>query len=632
VKRKKSKPSDNGNAELLALMGTLRKVGQRFEKLTAGQVDTVADSDGRTLLLSGTQEQLKQSENAKQVAILNALPAHIALLDAKGIIVSVNDVWRRFDTANVLQGNPGYDVGRNYLEICDAACGDGSSIAGLVAEGIRSVLSGVKASFATEYQCDTPTENRWYLLMVTPLAENRPTGAVLMHINITEQKRVASQLAHSAEHDFLTGLPNRVLLNDRVSQAVAVSTRYKKEFAVLFLDVDGFKHINDSLGHPMGDKLIQSIAKRLVDCVRISDTVSRQGGDEFIVLLSEVDGPQDTAIAARRILQAVAEPHTIDQHELHVTTSIGVSVYPNDGSDAETLIKNADTAMYQAKDNGRQSYQFFTAAMNLRAVERQSIEESLRRALERQEFTLHYQPKINLNTGMITGAEALLRWTHPIRGAVSPGEFIPVAEACGLIVPISRWVLEEACKQNRAWAEARLPPLTMAVNISGMEFRNESFLTGVLAVLEKTGLDPTLLELELTESVLMTRAESTESILKALRALGVRLAVDDFGTGYSSLSYLGKFPIDALKIDQSFVRQITIAPDETTIVAAIISLGRSLKLTVIAEGVETREQLAFLRAQHCDEAQGYYFSGPVLPQQFAKLLETGIPVKILKPW
>jgi EAL domain-containing protein (putative c-di-GMP-specific phosphodiesterase class I) len=288
--------------------------------------------------------------------------------------------------------------------------------------------------------------------------------------------------------------------------------------------------------------------------------------------------------------------------------------------------------MYQAKDNGRQSYQFFTAAMNLRAVERQSIEESLRRALERQEFTLHYQPKINLNTGMITGAEALLRWTHPIRGAVSPGEFIPVAEACGLIVPISRWVLEEACKQNRAWAEARLPPLTMAVNISGMEFRNESFLTGVLAVLEKTGLDPTLLELELTESVLMTRAESTESILKALRALGVRLAVDDFGTGYSSLSYLGKFPIDALKIDQSFVRQITIAPDETTIVAAIISLGRSLKLTVIAEGVETREQLAFLRAQHCDEAQGYYFSGPVLPQQFAKLLETGIPVKILKPW
>jgi predicted signal transduction protein with EAL and GGDEF domain len=374
----------------------------------------------------------------------------------------------------------------------------------------------------------------------------------------------------------------------------------------------------------LGDKLIQSIAKRLVDCVRASDTVSRQGGDEFVVLLAEVDHPQDTAIAARRMLQALADPHTIDQHELHVTTSIGVSVYPNDGTDAETLIKNADTAMYQAKDNGRQGYQFFTAAMNLRAVERQSIEESLRRALERQEFALHYQPKINLTTGMITGAEALLRWTHPIRGSVSPGKFIPVAEACGLIVPISHWVLEEACKQTRTWVEARLPLVTMGVNISGVEFRNENFLAGVLAIVEKTGLDARFLELELTESVLMTHAESTESILKALRAIGVQLAVDDFGTGYSSLSYLRSFPIDALKIDQSFVHQMTVAPDETTIVAAIISMGRSLKLRVVAEGVETEEQLTFLRAHGCDEAQGYYFSRPVPPDQFARLLETGI--------
>jgi diguanylate cyclase (GGDEF)-like protein len=629
VKRKTSKPSNKANEDLPALIGTLRKVGQQLEKLTAGQVDTVADSDGRTLLLRGTQAQLTQSETAKQAAIHNALPAHIALLDAKGIIISVNDVWRRFDTANVLQGSPGYDVGRNYLKICDTACRGGSLIAGQVAEGIRSVLSGGKKSFATEYQCYTPAENRWYLLTVTPLAENRPTGAVVMHLNITEQKRVALQLAHSAEHDFLTELPNRVLLNDRVGQAVALAIRYQKKFAVLFLDVDGFKHINDSLGHPMGDKLIQSIAKRLVNCVRGSDTVSRQGGDEFIVLLCEVDHPQSTAVAARRMLQAVAEPHTIDQHEIHVTISIGVSVYPNDGLNAETLIKNADTAMYQAKDNGRQSYQFFAPAMNLRAVERQSIEESLRRALERQEFSLHYQPKINLNTGLITGAEALLRWTHPVRGSVSPGEFIPVAEACGLIVPISRWVLEEACKQMRAWIKAGLPLLTIAVNISGIEFRNESFLAGVLATLERTGLNPRFLELELTESVLMTRAESTESVLKALRAIGVQLAVDDFGTGYSSLSYLGKFSIDALKIDQSFVRQITIAPDKATIVAAIISLGQSLKLRVIAEGVETEEQLAFLRVHHCDEAQGYYFSRPVVPEQFAKLLETGIPAKIL---
>jgi diguanylate cyclase (GGDEF)-like protein len=624
---KPTKPM-GANDELSGLMETLLKTGQRLEELTAGEVDTVVDRDGRTLLLRGTQEQLRYSDEARQASILNALPAHIALLDSKGIIISVNDAWRRFDTTNVLQGSPGYDVGRNYLEICDAARIDGSSDARLVAEGIRAVLSGEQGSFSTEYECQSPKETHWFLLTVTPLAEDRRSGAIVMHLNVTEQKRVALELAHSAEHDFLTGLPNRMLLNDRVSQAIALAKRYQKKIAVLFLDIDGFKHINDSLGHPMGDKLIQSIAKSLVNCLRASDTVSRQGGDEFIVLLSDVEHPQDTAIAARRMLGAVAAPHTIDQHELHVTTSIGVSVYPNDGLDAETLIKNADTAMYQAKDNGRQSYQFFTIGMNLRAVERQAIEEGLRRALERQEFTLHYQPKVNLKTGLITGAEALLRWTNPIRGAVSPAEFIPVAEACGLIVPISRWVLEEACKQTRAWVDAGLPAMTMAVNISGMEFRNENFLAGVLAILETTGLDPRFLELELTESVLMTHAESTESILKALRATGVQLAVDDFGTGYSSLSYLRRFPIDALKIDQSFVRQLTIAPDDTTIVTAIIAMGRSLKLRVIAEGVETQDQLAFLQAHRCDEAQGYYFSRPVVSQQFAKLLETGIPGKI----
>jgi diguanylate cyclase (GGDEF)-like protein len=442
-------------------------------------------------------------------------------------------------------------------------------------------------------------------------------------------QRMALQMTHSAQHDFLTGLPNRMLLNDRVSQAIALASRHLKKVAVLFLDLDGFKHINDSLGHPIGDKVLQSIAKRLLDCGRVSDTVSRQGGDEFVVLLSEVEHPEDAAITAKRMLQAVAEAYSIDQHDLHVTASIGVSVYPDDGLDAESLIKNADTAMYQAKENGRQSYQFFKAAMNVRAVERQSIEESLRRALERQEFALHYQPKINLKTREITGAEALLRWMHPIRGPVSPAQFIPVAEDCGLILPIGNWVLREACKQARAWVDAGLPVTTMAVNISAMQFRDENFLEGVFAILEDTGMDPRSLELELTESVLMKHAESTESILKTLRAKGVQLAVDDFGTGYSSLSYLRKFPIDALKIDQSFVRQITTAPGETNIVTAVISMGRSLKLRVVAEGVETHEELAFLQAHQCDEAQGYYFSRPVPPQQFAKLLETGISETLL---
>jgi EAL domain-containing protein (putative c-di-GMP-specific phosphodiesterase class I) len=323
----------------------------------------------------------------------------------------------------------------------------------------------------------------------------------------------------------------------------------------------------------------------------------------------------------------VAEAHFIDQHDLHVTSSVGISVYPDDGQNAETLIKNADTAMYQAKENGRQTYQFFEPAMNLRAVERQSIEGDLRRALERHEFVVHYQPKINLKTGRIAGAEALLRWTHPIRGLVSPAQFIPVAEDCGLILPIGNWVLRQACQQAQAWLAAGLPMGTMAVNISAMQLREGTFVDSVFAILKETGLDPKFLEVELTESVLMKHAESTASILKALKARGVQVAVDDFGTGYSSLSYLRKFPIDALKIDQSFVSQITTVPDETIIVKAVVSMGRSLKLRVVAEGVETQEQLAFLQAHQCDEAQGYFFSRPVPPQQFAKLLKSGITKK-----
>jgi diguanylate cyclase (GGDEF)-like protein/PAS domain S-box-containing protein len=455
--------------------------------------------------------------------------------------------------------------------------------------------------------------------------EGQAAGAVIVFRDVSAARALAVQMTHSAEHDYLTGLPNRMLLNDRISQAIALAPRHMKHVALLFLDLDGFKHINDSLGHPTGDKLLQSISERLIDCVRASDTVSRQGGDEFVVLLSEVEQSEDPAITARRMLEAVAQPHSIDHHDLHVTASIGVSVYPDDGLDAETLIKNADTAMYQAKENGRQGYQFFKPAMNARAVERQSIEEGLRRALERQEFELHYQPKVNLTTGAITGAEALIRWLHPTRGLVSPMDFIPVAEDCGLILPIGAWVLREACKQAQAWKDVGLPTMTMAVNVSAMEFRDKNFLAGLVATLAETGFDPRFLELELTESVLMKHATSTAIILRTLRERGIRVAVDDFGTGYSSLSYLQKFPIDAVKIDQSFVRQISTAGDDTTIVKAVIGMARGLKLRVIAEGVETAEEAAFLRAYRCEEAQGYFFSRPVPAQQFAILLKNGVP-------
>src|SRR3984957_44434 len=451
--------------------------------------------------------------------------------------------------------------------------------------------------------------------------EGQAIGAVIVFRDVSAARATALQIVHSAQHDFLTGLPNRVLLNDRIEQAILTAKRNSAQIALLFMDLDGFKHINDSLGHPIGDKLLQSIAQRLVSCVRGADTVSRQGGDEFIVLLSEVQHSEVAAVMATRILKSVATTHSADKHDLHITTSIGVSSYPDDGLNAETLIKNADTAMYQAKENGRQCFRFFKPAMNARAVERQSIEESLRRALQRHEFTLHYQPKVCLRTGGIVGAEALIRWTHPKRGMLSPAQFIPIAEDCGLILPIGRGVLREACKQARAWVDAGQRPITMAVNVSAMEFGDDGFLEGLFKILEETRLESTALEIELTESVLMKRVESTADILRTLRQRGVRGAVDDFGTGYSSLSYLRKLPIDALKVDQSFVRQISTGGDDVAIVTAVINMARSLKLRVIAEGVETRTELEFLKAHHCDEAQGYYFSKPVPARQFAALLE-----------
>ncbi len=366
----------------------------------------------------------------------------------------------------------------------------------------------------------------------------RIIGAVIVFHDVSAARAMSLQMTHSAQHDLLTDLPNRMLLNDRVSQAISMARRQTYPLAVLFLDLDHFKYINDSLGHATGDKLLQSVSKRLLAVVRGSDTVSRQGGDEFVVLLSEVAHPEDAATSAQKILLSLNAPHHIGGQDLSIGGSIGISVYPADGEDAGTLIKNADTAMYHAKERGRNNFQFFKTEMNLKAVERQSLEGSLRRALEREEFLLHYQPKVNLDTGEITGVEALIRWKHPERGLVPPAQFVPIAEDCGLILQIGRWVLREACRQARAWQDAGLLPLRMAVNVSAAEFRHQGFVEGVMATLEETGLEARYLELELTERVLMDDAESTASVLKDLKTLGVHIAVDDFGTGYSSLSYL----------------------------------------------------------------------------------------------
>jgi diguanylate cyclase (GGDEF)-like protein len=447
-------------------------------------------------------------------------------------------------------------------------------------------------------------------------------GAVVVFHHVNPERAISLQIA---QHDFLTKLPNRLLLNDRLTQAISFARRRSSRLAVLFLDLDRFKAVNDTLGHAIGDQLLQSVAERLVICVRRSDTVSRHGGDEFVVLLSQVEHAEDAAVSARKMITALAMPHSIGEQALQITASIGVSIYPDDGQDVEELIRGADAAMYRAKGTGGNSYEFLGSELTVRSAERQSFEGDLRDALERQQFVLHYQPKMNLETGAITGVEALLRWRHPVRGLVPPVHFIPFAEASRLMVPIGQWVLREACGQARAWLDAGLRTGPMAVNISSAEFRHRDFLQNLRAILEDTRLGARHLELELTEGALMQHPQSTTVVLRALKAVGVQLAIDNFGTGYSSLSQLKRLPIDALKVDQSFVKGITTDPDDAPIVSAAISMGKNLKQRVVAEGVETREQLTFLQAQHCGEGQGYYFSQPVAATQFAELLGTGIP-------
>ncbi|HEX2585728.1 MAG TPA: EAL domain-containing protein [Steroidobacteraceae bacterium] len=451
------------------------------------------------------------------------------------------------------------------------------------------------------------------------------TGAVMVFRDVSIARAYSSQMFYLARHDSLTGLPNRILFNDRLTQAVALASRQKQKLAVLFLDVDRLKQINDSFGHDMGDRLLQMVAQRLLSCVRSSDTVSRQGGDEFLILLPEVTQSHSAVVTAEKILTALRQPCRIDQHELYVSASIGIATYPEDGAEAETLIKRADFSMYHVKDNGRSNYQFFTEKLNARALQRESLRKDLGYALERNEFALVYQPQLNMESGLITGVEALIRWHHPLRGVISPEQFIPVAEECGAIVSIGQWVMREACYQARSWQKAGLSPLRIAVNVSAIELRAAGFVTAVADILIASGLNPHFLELELTETFLMQDSSPTAAVLHELKALGVQLTLDDFGTGYSSLTHLKRFPIDALKIDQSFVRDVTTDADDASIVGAVISMGNSLHLRVVAEGIETQGQLDFLRTHGCAEGQGMFFSKPVSSGEFTQLLRSSVP-------
>jgi diguanylate cyclase (GGDEF)-like protein/PAS domain S-box-containing protein len=466
---------------------------------------------------------------------------------------------------------------------------------------------------------------------VAPIHDRRGsvTGAVMVFHDVTQAQAVSAKMSHLARHDYLTDLPNRLLLNDRLSQAITVAQRNQQKLAVLCVDLDRFKHVNDSLGQKVGDKLLLSVAGRMVDSVQSSDTVSRQGGDEFVILLPSIAQAVDAELIAQKILTVVGMPHQLEEHSLEITASAGIGIYPDDGTDAEMLIKSADIAMLNAKNSGRNNYQFFKPSMNEHAQERQSLESGLRHALEQREFELLYQGKIDLVTEALTGAEALIRWHPPGREVALPKDFIPIAEQSGYIVPIGRWVLREACLQKRAWLDEKLAPIPIAINISAVELRSKQFVEHVRAILEETGLQASYLEFELTETALMQDPQSTIQVLRELKDMGIKLTLDDFGTGYSSLSYLKRFPINALKIDKSFVQGLCTDSDDSKLVSAVINLGRSFHLQVIAEGVETREQFMALQAQNCAEGQGYYFQKPIVADEFAKLLGTDLSTTLV---
>ncbi|MEO7497941.1 MAG: EAL domain-containing protein [Massilia sp.] len=732
---------DEPYVEVAALIATLHANVARLEELTGGEIDTITDPHGQPFLLRRAQAEVRQHDATRQNAILNSLPAHIAILDTDGVIVSVNQTWSSYPRPHS-PGGPGGEIGLNFLRACAGLERERGAAGPDIADGIRHVLNGGTRHWSLEYPCRFGSVQCWFLVTVTPLADETLRGVAVMYMDISERKRgedqvrlfrtamectddaiilvncrdlsfiemnaaastmlgysraellrmgpkditdqslwgelapmynalvsragtsssgelellhksgvrvhvefhsqaqksgqdwiivavirditerkeAAIRLQHQAHHDGLTGLPNRTLFYDMLVRTLNQASQHGWTVAILFIDLDHFKMVNDTLGHGAGDELLVQFSSRLLECVRVRDTVGRLGGDEFAVILVLQNEQNSAAAVADKIRAALRAPFMLGEHEVHVTASIGITMYPLDGASPEELIKYADTAMYGAKQAGRDTFRFFTAQMNIEVLAKLELERALRKAFDQGEFVLHYQPKVQLSSGRVVGLEALLRWERPGHGLVSPQLFIASLEETGLIVRVGSWVIATACSQISQWLRTSVGAMQVSVNVAGRQFVEGDLNADVITALDMYGVPPELLELELTESSLMVNTERTVSTLQNLKRRGVQISIDDFGTGYSSLAYLRRFPIDKLKIDIAFIREVTSNPDDAAIVLAILGMAHSLKLHVIAEGVETAAQLAFLKRNHCDQVQGYFFSKPLAVPALEALL------------